>query len=102
MHKSNPAKFKANQIFLEKETIPQEAWKATSVLQNLFRDRLEGVYLYGSAVLGGLQPESDVDILALLHGEMTESDRKKLGSRLLEISGRVGGPGRPLEVTVAC
>ena len=52
MHKSNPAKFKANQIFLEKETIPQEAWKATSVLQNLFRDRLEGVYLYGSAVLG--------------------------------------------------
>lgn len=102
MHKSNPAKLKANQIFLEKETIPQEAWEATGVLQNLFRDRLEGVYLYGSAVLGGLQPESDVDILALLHGEMTESDRKKLGSRLLEISGRVGGPGRPLEVTVAC
>jgi predicted nucleotidyltransferase len=35
-----------------------------NLLEKLFEENLFGVYLYGSAVVGGLQKYSDLDIFA--------------------------------------
>ncbi|TVP42846.1 MAG: aminoglycoside nucleotidyltransferase ANT(9), partial [Halomonas sp.] len=43
--------------------IPDEAKQAQSVVENLLGDSIVGIYLFGSAVAGGLKPNSDVDIL---------------------------------------
>ena len=56
-----------------------------------------GAYLYGSAVLGGLRPRSDIDVLAVSTRRTTREEKRRLVDGLLEISGR--GP-RPVELTV--
>ncbi|UFQ13804.1 MULTISPECIES: aminoglycoside adenylyltransferase family protein [Streptomyces] len=62
-----------------------------------------GVYLHGSAVLGGLRPYSDLDVFVLVRRRTTAARRRALTDALLAVSGS-GGPGgtrRPVEVTVA-
>ncbi len=39
-------------------------------LQALYGARLAGVYLYGSHARGEARPDSDVDVLVVLHGEV--------------------------------
>lgn len=62
---------------------------------------LLGVYLFGSAAVGGLRPDSDIDVLAVLRRSLSQSDRQRLTDFLLQFSGRRAtvAPGRPLEVT---
>ena len=45
--------------------IPCEASEAVELIKEVFEDRLVGIYLYGSFVLGGLKPESDLDLLVI-------------------------------------
>ncbi|MEV7192420.1 aminoglycoside adenylyltransferase family protein [Streptomyces sp. NPDC093510] len=62
-----------------------------------------GIYLHGSAVLGGLRPHSDVDILVVARRRTTAGQRQALTDGLLALSGS-GAPGealRPVELTVA-
>jgi streptomycin 3"-adenylyltransferase len=82
--------------------IPNEAIQALNLIKELLEDQIVGVYLYGSAVSGGLHPNSDVDILVLTNSSLSESTRTDLAKRLMKISGIPGNPniGRPLEVTV--
>ena len=47
---------------------------------------LVAVYLYGSAMLGGLQPRSDVDLLVLGARCLTAAEKRTVVDRLLEIS----------------
>jgi streptomycin 3"-adenylyltransferase len=63
---------------------------------------LIGAYLHGSAVLGGLHPQSDIDVLALSSRETTLDEKDRLVGRMLEVSGRypAAGPPRPIELTV--
>ena len=60
-----------------------------------------GVYRYGSSVLGGLRPDSDVDLLVVTERSLDRGERKALVGLLLQVSGRRATlvPGRPLEVT---
>ncbi|GGO50360.1 streptomycin 3-adenylyltransferase [Roseovarius pacificus] len=78
---------------------------ASAILHRIFGDALLGVYLHGSAVSGGLQPQSDIDLLVVVDSELTESQRNGLLMDLLRLSGRhpavPGGP-RCLEVVVFC
>ncbi|MBM7172778.1 DUF4111 domain-containing protein [Streptomyces sp. G44] len=68
-----------------------------------------GVYLHGSAVLGGLRPHSDLDVFVLVRRRTTTARRRALTDGLLAISGSGadagGGAGgearRPVELTVA-
>jgi predicted nucleotidyltransferase len=60
---------------------------------------LLGAYLYGSAVLGGLRPASDVDILAVTRRSLGVGQRRALVAGILPISGVAVG-ARPLELTV--
>lgn len=74
-----------------------------TLAKKLFTEDLLGVCLYGSSVLGGLRPNSDLDLLILLKTRLSEEARKILTRRLLEISGEVGCTDkRPMEVTVLC
>src|SRR5262249_39096850 len=60
-----------------------------------------GLYLFGSATLGGLRPASDLDLLAVGERPMTGMQKEVLARGLLAISGRLVGTkrGRPVEVT---
>ena len=90
------------------QTAPHQNEQIQSVLGILHHSlgaTLLGVYLHGSAVSGGLQPQSDIDLLAVVETELTESQRNGLLFELLRLSGRhpavPGGP-RCLEVMVFC
>ncbi|MFB9310934.1 streptomycin 3'-adenylyltransferase [Agromyces hippuratus] len=66
-----------------------------------------GVYLYGSAVSGGLRPDSDLDLLIAARRSLTPDEREGLTGVLLDASSGSahvrtlsdGSRGRPLEVT---
>ena len=84
-------------------TIPSEAGKALLIIQNLLEESLVAVYLHGSAVVGGLRPASDVDLLAVIDQPMTSEVRECLAADLMEISGRYPSDPerrRPLELIV--
>lgn len=71
------------------------------LLQDLLSDDLLGVYLYGSAVVGGLQKYSDVDLLVVSNRNTTQEEKKQLISSLLDISGiYMKDTKPPLELTI--
>lgn len=86
---------------LNKE-IPKEAIQALHVLKELMEGSVIGIYLFGSAVHGGLRLNSDVDVLGIVNDRLFESTRKELTHRLMVISGKIGNTDsiRPLEVTI--
>jgi predicted nucleotidyltransferase len=55
---------------------------------------LAAAYLFGSAVHGGLRPDSDLDVLALSRRPTTLDEKRALVKRLLAISGRRRPEGR--------
>jgi predicted nucleotidyltransferase len=57
---------------------------------------LIGAYLHGSAVLGGLRPDSDIDVVVVTERRMAPDERQRLVDLLLSVSGKT----RPLEVDV--
>ncbi|WP_223006803.1 aminoglycoside adenylyltransferase family protein [Streptomyces roseirectus] len=59
---------------------------------------LLGAYLHGSAVLGGLRPDSDIDVLGVVRRSLTERQRRALLRELLPLSGQ--GGYRYVELTV--
>ena len=73
--------------------IPEEAAKALIVLQECLGQSLQAVYLHGSAVNGGLRPNSDVDLLAVSDQPLAPETGALLVDRLMQISGR--HPARP-------
>ena len=53
-----------------------------------------GAYLHGSAVLGGLRPTSDLDVLVVLERRTTATERRALVEGLLDVSGARARRGR--------
>ena len=73
-----------------------------SLVSDVLGSDLAAAYLFGSAVLGGLRPDSDLDLLALSRRPTTLNEKAALIERLLEISGRTqpDGGGRRVELTI--
>jgi streptomycin 3"-adenylyltransferase len=71
-------------------------------LEEVLGSVLIGAYLHGSAVLGGLHPKSDLDVLAITSREATISEKERIVDRMLQISGPYPPVGslRPIELTV--
>jgi streptomycin 3"-adenylyltransferase len=71
-------------------------------VREVFGSSVVGAYLFGSAVLGGLRPQSDLDVLVVAVRRTTGVEKRRLADRLLEISGRPTARGRwrRLELTV--
>jgi len=82
--------------------IPKEAAQALEIILELFESTVVGVYLYGSAVMGGLRVNSDVDLLGIVNQSVTDAERSNLAARLMKVSGKSGNKDsvRPLEVTI--
>jgi aminoglycoside 9-adenylyltransferase len=82
--------------------IPPGALQALRIVQELLDDTVVGVYLFGSAVMGGLRRDSDVDVLAVINQPLAEAKRKKVVARLMAASGRMGDAAgaRPIELTI--
>jgi streptomycin 3"-adenylyltransferase len=57
------------------------------LLRTTLGDTLLGIYLHGSATLGGLRPHSDIDVLAVVRESMTYYRRRSLVEELLTVSG---------------
>ncbi|GIP31714.1 aminoglycoside nucleotidyltransferase ANT(9) [Paenibacillus sp. J2TS4] len=87
---------------LNNEKIPKEAIQALKIVEELLGSEVVAVYLFGSAVIGGLRINSDVDVLVVVNHSLPELTRRKLTDRLMLISGKIGNTDsvRPLEVTV--
>lgn len=84
-----------------KKELPVQIKQVISIVENLFQGQILGIYLYGSATIGNLRPDSDIDILVITNSEMTVSVRENFTKQLLAISGQVGCvEKRPLEVTI--
>ena len=71
-------------------------------LREVIGEGLIGAYLHGSAVLGGLQAQSDIDVLAVIERSLTSGERRRMVDHLLAVSGRSphATPPRPLELTI--
>ncbi|WP_338760672.1 aminoglycoside adenylyltransferase family protein [Massilia sp. METH4] len=75
---------------------------ARAVLEHRLGDRLVAIYLFGSAVEGGLQPRSDLDLLVAVGEPLDEPTRHGVMTELLDVSAPPGAGSalRALEVTV--
>ena len=82
--------------------IPEEAQQAKLVAREVLGDSILGIYLFGSAVTGGLKKDSDVDVLVAIIESLTLGKRKILIDRLLKVSGAIGNAHsiRPIELTI--
>ncbi len=82
--------------------IPKEAIQALKIVEELLGSKVVAVYLYGSAVMGGLRIKSDIDLLVVVNHHLPEVTRRNLIKRLMIVSGKMGNTDsvRPLEVTV--
>ncbi|WP_067903388.1 aminoglycoside adenylyltransferase family protein [Actinomadura chibensis] len=71
------------------------------LVRDVFGDDAVGAYLHGSAVLGGLRPHSDLDVLAVVKRPLGDAQRRILSARLLDESCHPArGEKRPVELTV--
>ncbi|MFD3456320.1 aminoglycoside adenylyltransferase family protein [Streptomyces sp. NPDC058691] len=73
--------------------------RTVELVRDTVGPELVGVYLHGSAVLGGLAPASDLDVLAVTRRSLKDDQRRSLVEGLLEISG-LTSVVRPVELTV--
>lgn len=59
-----------------------------ALVDEILGDDAVGIYLFGSAVSGGLRPESDLDVLIVIERPTTAAERRILAERLIGLSGR--------------
>ena len=85
---------------MDSKEIPDEAFQALRIMEEVLDGILVAVCLYGSAVMGGLHIDSDVDILVVTDRNLSERTRKELANRLMMISGKRRSAKRPIEVIV--
>ncbi|MEU2056608.1 aminoglycoside adenylyltransferase family protein [Streptomyces bungoensis] len=77
----------------------EQLQKIVELTDGVLGGEVIGTYLHGSAVLGGLRPASDVDVLVVSRRRMDEEERRALVGGLLGISGSRNN-ARPVELTV--
>lgn len=79
----------------------QQVNQSTKLLKELFNDSIRGFYLYGSALVGGLQKYSDIDLFVVIDRPITPIEKEKLVQSLLAISGLyMKSERRPIELTL--
>jgi len=74
----------------------QQLGRVVGLVAEVLGPDVAGAYLFGSAVLGGLRPESDLDVLVVSQRPTTRGEKEVLADRLLALSRRP----RHLELTV--
>lgn len=86
---------------LENNSDAQQISECLDLVTKILSDNLLGVYLYGSALVGGLQKYSDIDLFVVTNHATTLSEKNELTKHLLHISGLyMKSAKRPIEMTV--
>jgi predicted nucleotidyltransferase len=67
-----------------------------AAVRDVLGDDVVGAYLHGSAVLGGLRPRSDLDVMVVSRTRTTRHEKQRLVAHLLTVSLRP----RPVELTI--
>ena len=80
----------------------QQVGRVLALVRDVLGPEVVGAYLFGSAVLGGLRPDSDLDLLVVSKRPTTRKEKQRLVDRLLAISGRSTPRGRwrRIELTI--
>lgn len=84
------------------DSIRRQVNAASALIARIIEGDLVAVHLYGSAVEGGLKPQSDIDLLVTIRQPLNTRQRKDLMQGFLEISAPPGSVDsyRALEVTI--
>lgn len=82
--------------------IPKVTEDIIHILNEETGNLILGIYLYGSTVIGGLQPDSDIDLLVIIKGRLTQKNKLRLVNEFMRVSGEISNPPltRPLEITI--
>ena len=80
----------------------EQLGRVSGLVRDVLGSDALGAYLLGSAVLGGLRPQSDLDVLVVAARSTTREEKKRLVDRLLAISGHRAPEGqwRRVELTI--
>lgn len=80
----------------------QELGYVLSLVRTVLGRDVVGAYLFGSAALGGLRPQSDLDILVVSKRRTTRAEKQCLVDHLLSVSGGERGDvrWRRIELTI--
>jgi len=80
----------------------QQIDRALALVSAVLAADIVGVYLFGSAVLGGLRAESDLDLLVMSKRRITRAEKQCVVDGLLAESGRrtAHGMWRRIELTI--
>jgi predicted nucleotidyltransferase len=70
--------------------------RVLGLVSDVLRDSVLGIYLHGSAVLGGLRPRSDLDLLVVTDQQTRREEKRRLVEQLLMLSRRP----RNIELTI--
>jgi predicted nucleotidyltransferase len=87
---------------MSSDSTAQQLDRLVALLREVFGDDVIGAYLHGSAVMGGLRPHSDIDVLGVLARPATTEEKRRLIDGLLAISSGwpPRSPLRPIELTL--
>jgi predicted nucleotidyltransferase len=85
-----------------RETDQQQLDRVLALVSDVLGPEAVGAYLFGSAVLGGLRPQSDLDVLVVSQRRTTREEKRRLVEPLLALSGRttLQGRWRRVELTI--
>ena len=75
------------------DAVEEQSDAAVDVIRRGLADaEVVGLYLYGSAVAGGLRPDSDLDLFVVTDRRLTADEKARIVEGLLPISGRKTRP----------
>ncbi len=80
----------------------QQLDRALALVREVLGSDAVAAYLFGSAIFGGLRPESDLDVLGVSRRPTTRPEKQRLVQDLLAVSGRRTPEGmwRRIELTI--
>ena len=71
----------------------------TEMTKEILNDRLVGIYLHGSAVMGCYQPKkSDLDFLVVVNAALSDAEKRRFMDRLLELD--QDAPAKGIEISI--
>jgi aminoglycoside 9-adenylyltransferase len=84
------------------QNLPDSVEQVVNIVTDALGDSITAMYLFGSSVVGGLRPNSDLDFLIVVEQPLSEDMRRQLVTEIMKVSGRkaLAGPARPVELTV--
>jgi len=83
-------------------SVQPQLGRVLEVVADVLGDAVLAAYLHGSAVTGGLQARSDIDVLVLASRRTTHDEKRRLVAGLAAVSDRadLAGFERPVELTI--